>query len=304
MELINIPVQDVSVIIVNYKTITLVVNAIHSIRRYTLGISYEIIVVDNASCDNFKEILYNEFGDVIICISLKENIGFGRANNEGIKVAKGRNILFLNSDTLLLNNAIKVLSDYLDENEFVGACGGNLYDENMLPTHSYDTIFPSITRELNLYKLFHRKYKDFNTTGSPRKVAYITGADLMVKSSVLTKTGGFCDKFFMYYEETELCFRIHKRGYKIISLPFAKIQHLQGKSFSSNFSRNKVLYIEHGREIFYTICYSSIYKKVAGCIHRLLPYVKCCISRVILRDKHRYWKWHVTVKKLYHSKNV
>ena len=101
--------MDVSIIIVNYKTLSLIVNCIRSIIEKTDGISYEIIVVDNNSNDDFSKCLKDKFGNLVKCVPLQENIGFGRANNEGLKIATGRNIFYLNPDTLLINNAIKIL---------------------------------------------------------------------------------------------------------------------------------------------------------------------------------------------------
>ena len=105
--------MDVSIIIINYNTISFLIDAVDSIFAKTEGIEYEIIVVDNNSNDNSKTIIMEKYGKKVIYLSLPENIGFGRANNEGAKIAKGRNLFFLNPDTLLLNNATKILSDYL-----------------------------------------------------------------------------------------------------------------------------------------------------------------------------------------------
>ena len=132
--------MDVSVIIVNYKTVPLILDCLESLRAKTKGITYEVIVVDNNSGDDFQERILERFPEVQ-CLPLPENVGFGRANNEGLKIAKGRNIFFLNPDTLLLNNAIKILSDYLDGHPQVGACGGNLYDAEM-KNHPWYGLLP------------------------------------------------------------------------------------------------------------------------------------------------------------------
>ncbi|MDR2011208.1 MAG: glycosyltransferase family 2 protein [Bacteroidales bacterium] len=285
---------DVSIIIVNYKTVSLIINTVKSIKIHTNNIKYEIIIVDNNSQDDVEKILYNEFGGEIVCVLLNENIGFGCANNEGIKIARGRNTLFLNPDTLLLNNAIKILSDYLDGNESVGACGGNLYDEQMKPAHSYDIKFPSITHELRLYKLLYWKNWQFNSTKDTIEVAYITGADLMVKKSVLNRVGLFSDRFFMYYEDSELCFRIHKGGYKIISVPFAKIQHLEGKSFYSKLDLNRIIYIVNGRKIFYSLHYSAQYMRIVDFVYVCMLYLKISVFYITNKDKYKFWS---TVKK-------
>lgn len=106
--------MDVSIIIVNYKTACLLANAVESIFDKTTGVDFEVIVVDNASGDDCGSLLARKFKGRVTYVGLNENIGFGRANNEGARLAKGRNLFFLNPDTILLNNAVKLLSNYLD----------------------------------------------------------------------------------------------------------------------------------------------------------------------------------------------
>lgn len=288
--------MDVSIIIVNYKTINLVINAIDSIFDKTIDIVFELIIVDNNSGDDSMQILFTRYNDKIKYLSLTHNIGFGRANNEAIKIAKGRNILFLNPDTILLNNAIKILSDYLDTHGKVGGCGGNLFDENLNQTHSFRRIFPSIFCEVNDLllqipeKLLYKENIEHNFTDKPLEVAYITGADLMVKRSVLDNFGSFNPRFFMYYEETELCWRIHQAGFSIMSEPKAKIQHLEGGSTGNmtiNLRRMEML--EIGRSIFYSLCYTKLYTKLANSI--LLLNMKSRIVAFSFKKNIRYTFW-------------
>lgn len=287
--------MDISIIVVNYNTINLVIDSIDSILQKTIGITYEIIIVDNNSSDNSEKILYQKYQNSIIFIPLMENIGFGRANNEGIKISKGRNILFLNPDTLLINNAIKILSDYLDTHAEVGACGGNLYDENLEPTISYEMNFPSIFYEIDFYCgrilscLFYGKNSKFNFTENIKSVAYISGADLMIRKKDLDVVGFFNDKFFMYYEETELCFRIKKNGFQLKNIPQARIQHLEGKSFGTSvININKLKIQEKSRNVFYSLCYSKFYTFIASKIRYLLILLRFNIAK-FFKGNYKYW---------------
>lgn len=227
--------MDVSIIYVNYKTSHLIVNSINSVKEKTEEVDYEIIIIDNNSGDNSLERIKKVHSDVL-CISSAENAGFGKANNLGYKQAKGRYVFFLNPDTLLINNAIKQLKDFLENNPSYGACGGNLYDENGFPTMSFSRKFPSLLIEfasifyINIPVFPYPKSTCHNYSNKILDVAFISGADLMVKRSVLDKVGAFSDAFFMNFEETELCYRISKNGYGIGALPYAKIIHLEGKS--------------------------------------------------------------------------
>ena len=276
--------MDVSIIIVNYNTLEYIKKCIESIIDRTTDIEYEIIVIDNASTDGSKEFFvcdqrikyqYNEI-----------NLGFGLANNEGIKIATGRNILLLNPDTLLLNNAIKILSDFIDENPHIGCCGGNLYNDDMKPIHSYSMLLPSYIWELNLIcaglveKVIWGKNAQFNSSNKPKKVGYICGADMMIKCNVLKQVGMFSDKFFLYYEDTELSYRIKKAGYKIYSVPNAKIQHLVGKSMGGkNFNSKRILFVEKGLTAFYALHTNGIKKKILTIMRHLRLNIKYCLYK-------------------------
>lgn len=246
--------MDVSIIIVNYNTGKLILNLLASIRKYVSDITYEIIVVDNNSSENISELLM-PYQNEVRCILLPENVGFGRANNKALEYAIGRYIFFLNPDTLLLNNAVKILSDFMDNNPEVGVCGGNLYDEKMCPIHSFMPILPSPSWDLNtllgeqLFRLRYGKNVQHNFTKHPIQVGYITGADMMVRREVLDQVGAFDPDFFMYFEETELTYRIVKAGWKVYAVPDSKIIHLEGQSFETSDRRQQM--VSTSKKIYY-----------------------------------------------------
>ena len=300
--------MDVSIIIVNYRTVPLILDCLASVYALTIGVDYEIIVVDNNSGDGFQERIQERFPEVV-CLPLSENIGFGRANNEGLKIARGRNIFFLNPDTLLLNNSVKYLSDYLDAHPNVGVCGGNLYDVEMRPMHSYRMYLPGILWELNdllggnlVDKLLWGKNRQFNHTGKSRSVGYITGADMMVRREVLDKVCCFSPRFFMYYEETELTYRIKKAGYKVVSVPQAKIQHLEGKSFKPGINVSRIRYSIEGRNTYYSLHYPYSYRVVIELIVRVS--VMCRILVFSLLREQDKGKYYQTVSRLLSEKQV
>lgn len=270
--------MDVSIIIVNYKTIGLIVDCIRSIKERTMGVDYEIIVVDNNSEDSFEEIIRQHFpdDDAIRCVPLQENIGFGQANNRGLMVAAGRNVLCLNPDTILINNAIKILNDYMDEHDDVCACGGNLLDADMQPTFSFRRTLPGMWWELNVL-MFNRpdmmvygRNRIYNHSQQPLKVGYVTGADMMVRRTEMEAVGGFSADYFMYYEETDLCRRlINHTGKCIMSVPDAEIQHLEGKSFQSSIDARRIEFSERGRLTYYRKYFSHLNVVLLNAIYRL-----------------------------------
>lgn len=253
----NLP--DVSIILVNYNTAKVTEQCIDSIFSRTHDLCFEIIVVDNASTDESRE-MFSRRMDITYIYS-EINLGFGRGNNLGLQFANGKNILFLNTDTILLNNAIKILSDYLNSNPCVGACGGNLYNRDLMPTLSFERLRLSIKREIckltkgSLLWLFYGRNRFFNYSGHPLEVGYVSGADFMTRKALLDEVGGFSDDIFMYYEESELTERIVKVGYKIHSVPNAKIQHLEGgtvQARGTQFNEKKARWMAESQKYYLT----------------------------------------------------
>ena len=227
-------VTDVSIVIVNYNTLHVLRPCIDSIEALTKGINYEIIVVDNGSTDGSAEQMSHD--PRLIWIEAGSNLGFGRANNLGIERANGRYIFLLNSDTLLLNNAIGELYEFAVHYEGkLGALGCVLENRKGEAIHSYGNfprmrddfnklVFAPIKKALGCYKK--------RTIPLPErwmKVDYVTGADLMVARSVLEECGAFHPAFFMYCEETEMERRFALHGYDNILLRGPRIIHLEGE---------------------------------------------------------------------------
>lgn len=286
--------QSVSIIYVNYRTGDLIADSIRSVKEKTVGINYEIIVVDNDSGDDSLSMLKRTFPE-IICIQSATNLGFGRANNLGLEKARGKYILFLNPDTLLRNNAISILYGFLEENQNVASCGGNLWDAVGKPTTSFSRKYPSFFWELlSIFYippicLSHRRSWFFNYEERPIEVAAIIGADLMVRKSVLDQVGAFDPDFFMNYEETELCRRITRAGWKICAVPDAQITHFEGRASYMNQSRLYLLY--EGQYIYFRKVYGRLGRWLIYAITQLKSYIRI-LQFILLRNRERlsYWK--------------
>ncbi|MEG0162812.1 MAG: glycosyltransferase family 2 protein [Mucinivorans sp.] len=249
---------DVSVILVNYNTEKLLLSALDSLLAQVEQIEFQIIVVDNNSKIDPRTLLGEIYGDRVEWLLLPENIGFGRANNAALDLARGRNILFLNPDTILVNNAVKILSDYLDTHLAVGAVGGNLFTRDMQPAASYKYFGESLWFELDslffepVGRLIYGHNRVFNHTDRPKRVGYIIGADLMIPRCVIDKVGCFDPDFFMYAEESELQYRIRRAGFSVVNIPESHIIHLEGGSF--DFSENRERMMLAGKVLYYTKC--------------------------------------------------
>jgi hypothetical protein len=230
--------MDVSIIIVNYNTCTLTRNCLKSVFEQTKDIDFEVIVSDNGSKDGSVEMIQQEFPQVIL-IENNANLGFGTANNRGLKIAKGKYIFYLNSDTILLNNAVKIFFNYWEnslEKDKIGALGGNLLNEKGEVIHSGGK-FPRPLNEIVRLSgrliivffclLFGKKYSKSSKAEYIKDVEYVTGADLFLMNN---ESAYFDERFFMYYEETFLQYQLKKRGLKIFLIDEPQIIHFDGKS--------------------------------------------------------------------------
>ena len=260
--------MDVSVIMINYNTYNLTVNAVNSILKYTADIRYEIILIDNASPDGSGEKLKEYFKDKIIYVQSGGNLGTSKAFNLGLTKAKGKYILWLNTDVLVQDNFIKTLYGYMEKNADCGICGGNLRNANNEPIHSFAELpsLKTVKRNMGICCLIRNKLfksgikKQYNFSSAPINVGYITGADMMIRSAVIDEIGGFDEDIFMYGEESEFTFRMKRlTKYKAVSVPDAIMQHLEGGSFGKaiQFNEWKFKTKLNGDCVYFKKCYGQ-----------------------------------------------
>lgn len=238
--------MDVSVIIVNYNTCEITKNCLKSVFEQTTGIEFEVIVSDNGSKDGSIEMIRAEFPEVIL-IENNANLGFGTANNRALAAAKGKYVFYLNSDTLLLNNAVKIFFDYWEnapEKETLGALGANLLDMDGHIIHSHGT-FPQIdsvvadtvralygTYKLLALNILLKKqiplcHSEQRTNKLLGEVDDVVGADIFLKND---EYAYFDERYFMYCEETDLQYRLMQHEKKRLLIDGPEIIHLDGAS--------------------------------------------------------------------------
>ena len=226
--------MDITIIIVNWNAAEMLKNCISSICAHQEGLQLQIIVVDNASADNSVPMLKELFPEVTI-IEAGGNIGFGRANNLAFPYVQAPCVLFLNPDTLIVDDAIQRMAAFLATKPAVGAIGCKIIDRagivqelpiqwRMTPWRKFcDLLFISgITLH---YLTRFIPYHDPLQSGT---VSYLYGACLMLKKEVLDQVGVFDERFFMYCEDVDLCERIGRAGWLIQYLSDVQILHLVG----------------------------------------------------------------------------
>lgn len=245
--------KDVSIIYVNYKTKEITLNSISSVIQHTKGITYEIILVDNNSKDGTVEETKERFPEVIV-IESDKNLGFAGGCNLGSKYANGKYILFLNTDTILIDNSIKLMFEFMEKNKEYGAIGVLLVDDKNNITQSWGDFLPfskgikefgilpilpkSVREKLSKQtKSFEEFENKFFKGKDVMEVDYIIGADLFIRKDLFEEIGKFDERFFMYSEEADLQIRLKKKGYKIGVIKGTRIIHLESKSFKVSNSK-------------------------------------------------------------------
>lgn len=248
--------MDLSVIIVNYQTFELTKNTINSILDYDYPFSIEILVVDNASEDDSLARLKDYFNDKVKFIASKQNNGFAAGNNQALRKASGKYQLLLNSDTIVWQNTLINIYDYMENNPDVGACGCRVLLENGELDKACKRSFPNVKN--SFFRLFHipTKSKDdnYNLTDLPDDEIYeidcLTGAFMFMRKEALDMVGLLDETFFMYGEDIDLCYRIKQAGWKIVYYGKSNITHFKGAS--SKKQKSKLIYeFYHAMYIYY-----------------------------------------------------
>lgn len=237
--------KDLSIIIINYKTPDLTIRCIESVYA-TTKCNFEIIVVDNASCDDSKDRIYSQFPQVV-WIQNEENVGFGRANNIGVANARGSYLLLLNSDMVVTENAIDHCLVVVKNNATIGVLGCKLVNEDGSLQNSvyHDVVsYKSLMNQNVVFvKIFGEKsYRD--------KIVAIMGSFMIVSKELYKEIGGFDPDFFMYFEEIDMCRRIIEKGYSINYDDAVYAYHKHGASSPNNKKRLRQVYASQMLMVF------------------------------------------------------
>ncbi len=244
--------MELSVVIVNFNTKKLLFNCLESIP---LSEEREVIVVDNGSDDGSIEALKPLAENQKIELILNQtNRGFAKANNQGIKLAKGKYILLLNSDTMVKKGTLKKMISFLENNSGAGAVAPRLLNKDgSIQASCYQ--FPSFSGAIKEFFLNQPGAfsKFFPQGNSPSAVKAVVGAALMIPRKVIEKVGLLDERFFIYFEDIEYCHRLWKAGYRVYYLPKAEIVHLHGATGKKMGQKPNAWLIESSKKYHGTI---------------------------------------------------
>ncbi len=229
---------DASVVLVSFNTRDLLRECLLTLNREAGGITYETIVVDNSSRDGSAEMVASEFPHVRL-IRSEINLGFAAANNRAFEMARGRYIVLLNSDAFLRTGALPLSVEHMDANPRVGLGGGRLVgrDNSWQPSAR---MFPSPLNSLLMMSGLAAKFPKSRLLGrmdrtwadplQPAQVDWVPGAYCIIRRSVLDRVGFFDERFFLYFEEVDLCRRFKAAKSEIWYWPDIVVEHLGGES--------------------------------------------------------------------------
>jgi GT2 family glycosyltransferase len=233
------PVQfDVSIVIVSFNTRAVLKECLLSVYRQAGSLSVQVIVVDNASTDGSPAMIEQDFREVVL-IRSEVNLGFGRANNLGFEEARGRYVVLLNSDAFLTEGSLERSVSHMDANPCAGLGGGRLMgrDGSMQPSAR---MFPTVFNDLIVLsglaakfprsRLFGRFDRTWANEGEAAAVDWVPGAYSIIRAEALAAAGPFDPRFFLYYEEVDLCRRIKQEGYSVWYWPDISVVHIGGES--------------------------------------------------------------------------
>ena len=231
--------MQLSIVIVNYNVKHFLIQCLQSVQKSIAGIEAEVFVVDNASSDDSVEMVKEKFSWVHL-IANTENMGFSYANNQAIRIAKGKFVLLLNPDTLVEEDTFVKCMDFMNQTPDAGALGVKMINGNgeFLPESKRALPIPSVAfyKIFGFSKLFPRskKFGSYHLTyldnDKTQSVEVLSGAFMWIRKKILDEIGSLDETFFMYGEDIDLSYRIIQAGYKNYYLPETRIIHYKGES--------------------------------------------------------------------------
>lgn len=228
---------DLSIIIINWNTKQMLLDCLASVEQNVRSASYEIIVVDNGSSDGSVVAARSAFPRAAV-IANAANLGFARANNRGLNIAKGKYAVLLNSDTVVKEGAFEKLFSFMESCPRAGMCGPQLLNADGSAQTSFGK-FPTLAGEFisrSLLRVFfprsHRRLfvSDVSEAGGPAVVDFIIGACMVARKQAIEEAGVLDEDFFFFYEEIDWCLRMKRAGWPVYHVPDAQIIHFGGGS--------------------------------------------------------------------------
>lgn len=252
----------ISIITVNYKTKRYLPKLLESLQEYVHE-EFEYIIVDNDSGDNLDELA--DAYDFVKVIYNNQNTGFGSGINRGAKEARGEYLYFLNPDTYLLSDTLKLQKSVLEKFSYSAIVGGCMTkNDGSIQSYQYGSE-PSLP---DVFFMNKKKEQSQKTNDKLQEVDWVSGGAMMVRKDAFQRVGGFDERFFMYFEDIDLCKRFRQQGYKIFWTPDAKLYHVEGGA-EKVYKNTKKRYYASQRK-YYAKHIGSIWSLLLWPLHQIL----------------------------------
>lgn len=272
----------ISVVIVTWNCELVIIDCLNSLEKYLPN--SEIIIVDSNSQDKTCKVIEDLNKENIKLVKLNENVGFSKGNNIGVSYAKSKNILLLNPDTILIKPNLEKIIGYLDDK--IGLIGCRLLNQDYTLQSScymFDTPSNIIFEQFQIGKFLPGKYKERFTPYLSKHnkkmfVDWVIGAFMIISKDLYNEVGGFSEDYFLYSEDMDLCYKVYKKGLKILFTPDYEVIHIGGHSEANdNNSTNKFKKMLDSRLVF-----SKKYNFKKNMVTFLYSYtIKFCISSIL-----------------------
>lgn len=221
--------MTLSIILVNHNGGRYIEDCLDSIRKNVKGLKSEIIVVDNHSTDGSVDMLQRRYPSIRL-LSNHENVGFSRANNQGLRASTGHYVLIINTDTLVYSDSIKKMMAEMKKHPDRGGVGPALLtgkDDYQVSFGGKVNFFSETVKKLFLNRLSRNRLRK---NQKKRQVEWLSAACFLSRRDVLERARGFDEQYFLYFEDIDLCMRIRERGWRLVYLPEARVFHIGGAS--------------------------------------------------------------------------
>jgi GT2 family glycosyltransferase len=290
---------DISIIIVSYNSLDFIKKCIGSIKEHIEkdSITCEIVVVDNDSNDGSVEYLKDVTtgNDNLSLIINKSNPGFSKASNLGTSGARGQYLLFLNPDTRFIKGSLADLVGFYDRKEKIGKVGVvgakvlNPDDTLQLSARSFPTLARQFYESYFLYRfkknrIFGSYFMTWWDHGSEIEVDWLSGSFMFIRKDNFIKAGMFDEDYFMYSEDTDLCLKLHKKGFNNYYYPDFLVEHSDSGIASKDMAvreariwKSRRLYFKKNYSVFHAICLSLLY--LAGIVNRILLFAVLAVFK-------------------------
>ncbi|MDD5722188.1 MAG: glycosyltransferase family 2 protein [Syntrophales bacterium] len=300
--------MDITIVIVNWNTKDLLRDCLESVYKTVSGVTFEVIVVDNASQDGSVAMVRETFSGVDI-IENSENRGFSAANNQALRVMRGRYALLLNTDAVLTEGAVHELFTFMENHDEAAMAGGQLLNRDGSRQNSianFPTLLSLLMNTPLLEHLFPERYPSKRYEHEePLDVESVIGACMLVRREAMDDVGMLDEGYFFFFEETDWALRMHQAGWRVCHVPSALIYHLQGKSIGRNI-RSRIMFYR-SRYRFFGRWKSRFYNKTVFLIivvRLIVNFILTSVGTVLaagtsrgLRDKwvvyYRLILWHL-----------